>query len=122
MGCGQCSSGGCGAVKAIGQTEKSNTKTVAGCSSGGCLSGGCNKMNAYDWLSNMDVPRSMRYDVVEIKFKGGRKEYFRNANNLDLYTGDFVVCEMASGYHIGSVSLQGELVRLQMILELQNHL
>lgn len=115
MGCGQCSSGGCGAVKAIGQTEKSNHKTVAGCSSGGCSSGGCNKMNAYDWLSNMDVPRSMRYDVVEIKFKGGRKEYFRNANNLDLYTGDFVVCEMASGYHIGSVSLQGELVRLQMI-------
>lgn len=115
MGCGQCSSGGCGAVKAIGQTEKSNHKTVAGCSSGGCSSGGCNKMNAYDWLSNMDVPRSMRYDVVEVKFKGGRKEYFRNANNLDLYTGDFVVCEMASGYHIGSVSLQGELVRLQMI-------
>jgi len=115
MGCGQCSSGGCGAVKAIGQTEKSNHKTVAGCSSGGCSTGGCNKMNAFDWLSNMDVPRSMRYDVVEVKFKGGRKEYFRNANNLDLYTGDFVVCEMASGYHIGSVSLQGELVRLQMI-------
>jgi cell fate regulator YaaT (PSP1 superfamily) len=115
MGCGQCSSGGCGAVKAIGQTEKSNTKTVAGCSSGGCSTGGCNKMNAYDWLSNMDVPRSMRYDVVEVKFKGGRKEYFRNANNIDLYTGDFVVCEMASGYHIGSISLQGELVRLQMI-------
>jgi hypothetical protein len=88
MGCGQCSSGGCGAVKAIGQTEKSNHKTVAGCSSGGCSSGGCNKMNAYDWLSDMDVPRSMRYDVVEVKFKGGRKEYFRNANNLDLYTGD----------------------------------
>ncbi len=115
MGCGQCSSGGCGAVKAIGQTEKSNHKTVAGCSSGGCSTGGCNKMNAFDWLSNMDVPRSMRYDVVEVKFKGGRKEYFRNANNIDLYTGDFVVCEMASGYHIGSVSLQGELVRLQMI-------
>lgn len=115
MGCGQCSSGGCGAVKAIGQTEKSNHKTVAGCSSGGCSTGGCNKMNAYDWLSNMDVPRSMRYDIIEVKFKGGRKEYFRNANNIDLYTGDFVVCEMASGYHIGSVSLQGELVRLQMI-------
>ena len=115
MGCGQCSSGGCGAVKAIGQTENSNTKTVAGCSSGGCSSGGCNKMNAFDWLSNMDVPRSMRYDMVEVKYKGGRKEYFRNVNNLDLYTGDFVVCEMASGYHIGSVSLQGELVRLQMI-------
>ncbi|WP_259016991.1 regulatory iron-sulfur-containing complex subunit RicT [Emticicia fluvialis] len=72
-------------------------------------------MNAYDWLSNMEVPTSMRYNVVEIKFKGGRKEYFRNTNNLELYTGDFVICEMPTGYHIGSVSLQGELVRLQMI-------
>lgn len=115
MGCGQCSSGGCGAVKALDRTEKSNHKAVAGCSSGGCSTGGCNKMNAYDWLSNMDVPTSMRYNVVEIKFKGGRKEYFRNTNNLELYTGDFVICEMPTGYHVGSVSLQGELVRLQMI-------
>lgn len=115
MGCGQCSSGGCGAVKALDRTEKSNHKTVAGCSSGGCSTGGCNKMNAYDWLSNMEVPMSMRYNVVEVKFKGGRKEYFRNTNNLELYTGDFVVCEMQTGFHVGSVSLQGELVRLQMI-------
>jgi cell fate regulator YaaT (PSP1 superfamily) len=115
MGCGQCSSGGCGAVKALDRTEKSNHKTVAGCSSGGCSTGGCNKMNAYDWLSNMEVPMSMRYNIVEVKFKGGRKEYFRNTNGLELYTGDFVVCEMQTGFHIGSVSLQGELVRLQMI-------
>ncbi|GAB3523685.1 regulatory iron-sulfur-containing complex subunit RicT [Emticicia fontis] len=115
MGCGQCSSGGCGAVKALDRTEKSNHKTVAGCSSGGCSTGGCNKMNAYDWLSNMEVPMSMRYNMVEVKFKGGRKEYFRNTNGLELYTGDFVVCEMQTGFHVGSVSLQGELVRLQMI-------
>ncbi len=115
MGCGQCSSGGCGAVKTLDRTEKSNHKTVAGCSSGGCSTGGCNKMNAYDWLSNMEVPMNMRYNMVEVKFKGGRKEYFRNTNGLELYTGDFVVCEMQTGFHIGSVSLQGELVRLQMI-------
>jgi cell fate regulator YaaT (PSP1 superfamily) len=72
-------------------------------------------MNSFDWLSNMDTPKSARFGVVEIKFKGGRKEYFKNKSNLDLYTGDFVVCEMPTGYHIGSVSLQGELVRLQMI-------
>ncbi len=115
MGCGQCSSGGCGAVRAIAQTEKTNHKTVSGCSSGGCSSGSCNKMNTFDWLSDMAIPAAMRFDVVEVKFKGGRKEYFRNTGGLELYTGDFVVCEMASGYHIGSVSLQGELVRLQMI-------
>lgn len=56
-----------------------------------------------------------QYKVVEVKFKGGRKEYFINKHNIDLYTGDFVVCEMASGYHIGHVSLQGDLVRLQLI-------
>lgn len=62
----------------------------------------------------MVLPVSQRFDVVEIKFKGGRKEYFRNVHQLDLTTGDFVVAEMASGYHLGSVSLQGELVRLQL--------
>ena len=52
--------------------------------------------------------------VVEVKFKGGRKEYFRNVHNLDLTTGDFVACEMTSGYHLGAVSMQGDLVRLQL--------
>ncbi len=115
MACGQCSSGGCGnIVKNL--DGNSDNKTVSGCgSSGSCGTGGCNKMNAFDWLSNMDTPVNERYDVIEIKFKGGRKEYFRNKNTLDLYTGDFVVCEMPTGYHIGSVSLQGELVRLQML-------
>jgi cell fate regulator YaaT (PSP1 superfamily) len=114
MGCKSCGTGGCGSVKASNNKEKSNH--VGGCNNNGaCGTGGCNKMNVFDWLSNMDVPSSMRFNVVEVKFKGGRKEYFRNTNDLELYTGDFVVCEMPTGYHIGSVSLQGELVRLQMI-------
>lgn len=71
-------------------------------------------MNVFDWLSHMDVPASQKFDVVEVKFKGGRKEYFRNINQLDFFTGDYVVCEMASGQHLGTISLQGELVRLQM--------
>lgn len=115
MGCGQCSSGGCGSIKTLTIGDKPNDKSVPGCSSGGCSSGGCTKLNTFDWLSNMDVPMSMKYNVVEVKFKGGRKEYFRNAKSLELHTGDFVVCDMPNGYHIGTVSLQGELVRLQMI-------
>ena len=54
------------------------------------------------------------YDVVEVKFKGGRKEYYRNVHQLDLITGDYVVVEMQSGFHLGAVSMQGELVRLQV--------
>ena len=114
MGCGQCSSGSCGSIKAPTGTEKTNHKT-AGCSSGGCSSGGCTKLNTFDWLSDMALPSTMRYNVVEVKFKGGRKEYFRNSKKLDLHTGDFVACQMQNGYHVGVVSLQGELVRLQLI-------
>lgn len=73
-------------------------------------------MNVFDWLSNMEAPSMQRYDAaVEVKFKGGRKEYYRNPHQIELTTGDFVVVEMQTGYHIGCVSLQGELVRLQML-------
>ena len=99
MGCGTCSSGA----------------GVAGCNNnGGCATGGCNKMNVFDWLSNMDLPVVDKFNIVEIRFKGGSKEYFRNTDNLDLTTGDAVVVDVPNGHHIGHVSLQGELVRLQM--------
>jgi len=89
---------------------------VAGCrNNGACGTGGCNKMNVFDWLSNMEAPSVQRFDVVEVKFKGGRKDYYRNPNQLDLTAGDFVVVEMQTGHHIGCVALQGELVRLQML-------
>ena len=72
-------------------------------------------MNVFDWLSDLDVPQFQRFHVVEVKFKGGRKEYLRNANQLLLHTGDSVMVESTSGVHLGVVALQGELVRLQML-------
>lgn len=88
---------------------------VAGCrNNGACLTGGCNKMNVFDWLSNMDMPSEDRFDIVEVRFKNGRKDFFRNKDRLNLVTGDPVVVEVPNGHHIGYVSLQGELVRLQM--------
>jgi cell fate regulator YaaT (PSP1 superfamily) len=114
MACGQCSTGGCGSTKPE-VAGKTNHKSVSGCrSGGGCSSGGCTKMNSFDWLNITQIPAVQKFQVVEIKFKAGRKEYFRNINNIELYTGDFVVCEMPTGHHIGSVSLQGDLVRLQL--------
>lgn len=98
MGCASCGTGG-----------------SAGCQNNGyCSTGGCNKLNVFDWLSNMDVPGMHRFDVVEIRFKNGRKEFFRNAKKLDIVNGDPVVVDVPNGHHIGYVSLQGELVRLQM--------
>lgn len=102
MGCGSCGTqGGC---------------SPAGCkSNGGCSSGGCNKLNVYNWLSHTVMPdHYVPFDVVEIRFKGSRKEFFRNTHQLELYTGDNVVVESEMGYDVGQVSIAGELVRLQL--------
>jgi cell fate regulator YaaT (PSP1 superfamily) len=88
---------------------------VSGCNNNGaCGTGGCNKMNVFDWLSNMDMPVQDKFSIVEVRFKNGRKDFFRNSEGLSLTTGDAIVVEVPNGHHIGHVSLQGELVRLQM--------
>lgn len=105
MACSSCSSGGgCG------------TKPGGCKSNGGCSTGGCNRLNVFDWLQDVEVPDSFAgFDVVEVRFKGGRKEFMRNDQRLPLVTGDAVVVDAAgSGWHLGHVSLKGELVRLQM--------
>jgi cell fate regulator YaaT (PSP1 superfamily) len=58
-------------------------------------------------------PHTKPFDVVEVSFKGTRKEYFRN-NNLDITNGDFVIVELENGYDFGKVNLKGELVKLQL--------
>jgi cell fate regulator YaaT (PSP1 superfamily) len=109
MACKSCSSGGCG-------SKVATDGKVGGCqNNGSCSTGGCNKMNVFDWLSDMDIPTLQRFDVVEVKFKGGRKEYYKNPNKVELYTGDPVIVDVPNGHHLGFVSLQGELVRLQML-------
>src|SRR6188768_2296724 len=88
---------------------------VSGCNNNGaCNTGGCNKMNVFDWLSNMDMPVEDKFNIVEVRFKNGRKDFFRNSENFNLTTGDAIVVEVPNGHHIGHVSMQGELVRLQM--------
>jgi cell fate regulator YaaT (PSP1 superfamily) len=98
------------------EIEEIKHEKVAGCgSSGGCSSGGCNRLNVFDWLT--DLPRSFNdsYNVIEVSFKNGaRKGYYRNTSNLELYRGQLVVVEAAQGYDTGEVSLQGELVKAQM--------
>ncbi|MFT4738927.1 MAG: cell fate regulator YaaT (PSP1 superfamily) [Paraglaciecola sp.] len=102
MGCSSCSS-------------SSEGGEVSGCqNNGSCQTGGCNKMNVFDWLSNMDMPSASVFNILEVRFKNGRKEFYRNRDHLELTTGDAVVLDVPNGHHIGFVSLQGELVRLQM--------
>ena len=107
MACSTCSSGG-GCSTTSGK--------VGGCGSKGGCSAGCTRLNVFDWLQDVELPDNFQgFDIVEIRFKGGRKEFFRNDKRLPLVTGDAVVVDAAgAGWHLGHVSLKGELVRLQM--------
>jgi len=88
---------------------------AAGCkNNGGCLTGGCNKLNVFDWLSNMGMPQSDTFDILEVRFKSGKKDFYRNQDQFDVVTGDAVIVDVPNGHHLGYISLQGELVRLQM--------
>lgn len=87
---------------------------IPGCrNNGGCLTDGCDKLSVTDWLSDMELPTGEQFNIVEVRFKSGRKEFFKN-EELDLATGDPVVVDVPNGHHIGYVSMMGELVKFQM--------
>jgi cell fate regulator YaaT (PSP1 superfamily) len=102
MGCTSCSSGADGQPK--------------GCKNNGtCGSDGCNKLTVFDWLANMSLPGDQKPFIgVEVRFKNGRKHFYKNTENLSLSIGDIVATEATSGHDIGIVTLTGELVKVQM--------
>ncbi len=77
-----------------------------------CSYGSCDKLHATDWLK--DITENGDFDIVEVRFKNTRKDFFRNVNNLKLKAGDLVALEASPGHDIGIVSLTGELVAEQM--------
>ena len=87
-----------------------------GCKSNGtCASDSCNKLTVFDWLSNMTLPNGQEpFNCVEVRFKNGRKLYFKNIENLTLSIGDVVATEASPGHDVGMVTLTGELVKVQM--------
>lgn len=102
MACTSCSTSDGGAPK--------------GCKNNGtCGTDSCNKLTVFDWLSNMSLPNGEEpFDCVEIRFKNGRKEFYRNTEKLSISIGDIVATEAAPGHDVGIVTLTGELVRVQM--------
>ena len=79
----------------------------------GSETGNCAKLHVTDWLKEVQSATLLN-DIVEIRFKNTRKDYYRNVNNLKLKVGDLVAVESSPGHDIGIVSLMGELVELQM--------
>ncbi len=102
MSCNSCSTGKGGQPK--------------GCKNNGtCGTDSCNKLTVFDWLANMSLPQGEEPFIgVEVRFKNGRKEYYKNTENLTLSIGDVVATQAQSGHDIGMVTLTGELVRIQM--------
>lgn len=81
---------------------------------GVCISkdGCCAKLQVTDWMNDIR-PCGNKTDLVEVRFKNTRKDYYENVNNLKLEVGDLVAVESSPGHDIGIVSLMGELVQLQ---------
>ena len=72
-------------------------------------------MNVFDWLANMELPHGQKpFDIVEVRFKNGRKDFYKKEPNVEFFTGDIVATEASPGHDIGVISMSGELVRLQM--------
>ena len=101
MGCDSCSNG---------------SGVPNGCkSNGNCGTMGCNKLEVFDWLAGMDLPGGrVPFDVVEVRFKNDRKEFYRKERTQEFQVGDVVVVQAKTGYDVGIVSSTGEIVRLLM--------
>lgn len=73
----------------------------------------CGKLDSYNWLreisDDIDIPQ-----IVEVRFKNTRKEYFANVNELRIKRGDFIAVEASPGHDIGIITLTGEIVEKQL--------
>lgn len=70
------------------------------------------KTDMYDWLN--DLPNtSNQSDIVEVKFKSTRKEFYRNMENISLKRGDMIVVATQPGHDLGEVTLTGYLAEKQ---------
>ena len=84
-----------------------STMSASGCSKR------ADKLNTYDWFA--DLPdNAAACDIVEVQFKPPRKGYFLNTNKLQLAKGDIVAVEANPGHDIGTVTMTGRLVPLQL--------
>jgi cell fate regulator YaaT (PSP1 superfamily) len=71
------------------------------------------KLHVYDWLHDYPEMQDLT-NMVEVQFKNTRKGYYLNSNKIDLNKGDIVAVEASPGHDIGTVTLTGKLVEIQM--------
>lgn len=75
----------------------------------------CSKFDTFDWLGKIPAPSGhVPFDIVEVRFKNSRKDFFRSTPDMNLQIGDIVAVEASPGHDIGLVSLVGDIVKLQL--------
>jgi cell fate regulator YaaT (PSP1 superfamily) len=77
---------------------------------------GCGVSSVFDWLYQIDGPKSESSNFVEVQFKRDRKDFYINNESLDIKHGDIVAVEGEKfGHDIGKVTMIGELTALQLV-------
>ncbi len=69
-------------------------------------------VDSYKWLN--DLPETAdQSDIVEVKFKSTRREYFKNTDKLPIGRGAKIVVASSPGHDVGEVTLTGYLAEKQ---------
>ena len=77
------------------------------------------KVDVYNWLN--DLPdTSDQSDIVEVKFKTTRKEFYKNTEGIPVKRGDKVVVATSPGHDVGEVSITGYLADKQFERKVKN--
>lgn len=74
----------------------------------------CCKVGSSNWMKDIRRPCEAPFDMVEVRFKNNRKDFYRIPDGIDVSEGDIVAVEGMPGHDIGIVSLMGEACRIQM--------
>ena len=95
------------------KTKNNNPK---GCKNNGvCGTDGCNKLNVFNWLSNLNPISNETSNYYEVRFKNGRKNfYYNDDDNLNINIGDAVIVDSKIGFDLGHITLKGGLISIQM--------
>jgi cell fate regulator YaaT (PSP1 superfamily) len=82
-------------------------------------SGNGQSVDVFDWIN--DLPDTTEQsDIVEVKFKSTRREFFANSNRLPLKRGDKIVVATTPGHDLGEVMLTGYLAEKQFNRKIKN--
>ncbi len=64
----------------------------------------------HDWMKEL-TNLKVEEEVIEVRFKNNRKEFYRNGRLLRLQKDDRIVVDVEGGHDVGTVSLTGALAK-----------